>query len=414
MADGTINYVQFTNLINSMDIAQEAKVKINDKITGIFHYSLRTFSYSAGATVASTAPTCTAAFARTFDHQDWRDGEDLVQAGGVEGFNIRFNALKADLDRINTDLEHAFQCLAGLRGSVSTALVEIRDQLNTINKDIYECCNDKIDSTVTPVNPGTYYPYYPYFPYEVNPVVPTGPNPGPVINPYDKYKDKILINADNPNEALIKGVEGTRIDTMTLHGKAMDVWRTNFGMVLVDSPKGDAVKPTFTPSDMADVTNFTRYVAEKGPDVERAFPQGFAVKDLLDQFGTDPLLDGSTLAETLKTLDADTRFAGLGALEDSVINTHVDTIVTSGLNDATLIGTLGLHTSVAPANVAVSSLKTLDTGVAAALTKAGINTVGKLATADPAALTRALGGNTGEAGALGGIAKTLIKLGGRL
>lgn len=39
-------------------------------------------------------------YQRSFEHQDWRDGEDIVQAGGETGFNQKFHAIEDELDRI--------------------------------------------------------------------------------------------------------------------------------------------------------------------------------------------------------------------------------------------------------------------------------------------------------------------------
>jgi Chaperone of endosialidase len=40
------------------------------------------------------------AYNRTFQHQDWIDGQDIVQAGGERGFNVEFHALETELDKI--------------------------------------------------------------------------------------------------------------------------------------------------------------------------------------------------------------------------------------------------------------------------------------------------------------------------
>lgn len=39
-------------------------------------------------------------YSPAFEHRDWIDNEDVVQAGGEDGFNRRFNELRAELDRI--------------------------------------------------------------------------------------------------------------------------------------------------------------------------------------------------------------------------------------------------------------------------------------------------------------------------
>lgn len=40
-------------------------------------------------------------YARTFTHADWIDNEDVVQAEGENGFNVRFHALEDELDAVS-------------------------------------------------------------------------------------------------------------------------------------------------------------------------------------------------------------------------------------------------------------------------------------------------------------------------
>jgi hypothetical protein len=40
------------------------------------------------------------AYNRTYQHQDWIDGQDIVQAGRERGFNAEFHALEAEFDKI--------------------------------------------------------------------------------------------------------------------------------------------------------------------------------------------------------------------------------------------------------------------------------------------------------------------------
>lgn len=37
---------------------------------------------------------------RTFQHEDWIDNEDVVQAGGEKGFNQKFHDIEAEYDKI--------------------------------------------------------------------------------------------------------------------------------------------------------------------------------------------------------------------------------------------------------------------------------------------------------------------------
>ena len=40
-------------------------------------------------------------YSRTFQHVDWIDNEDVVQAGGEKGFNQKFHDLEAELDKLS-------------------------------------------------------------------------------------------------------------------------------------------------------------------------------------------------------------------------------------------------------------------------------------------------------------------------
>jgi hypothetical protein len=39
-------------------------------------------------------------YARTFSHLDWIDNEDVVQAEGENGFNVRFHGVEDELDKV--------------------------------------------------------------------------------------------------------------------------------------------------------------------------------------------------------------------------------------------------------------------------------------------------------------------------
>jgi hypothetical protein len=40
-------------------------------------------------------------YSRTFQHVDWIDNEDVIQAGGKKGFNQKFHDLEEELDKIS-------------------------------------------------------------------------------------------------------------------------------------------------------------------------------------------------------------------------------------------------------------------------------------------------------------------------
>jgi hypothetical protein len=41
-------------------------------------------------------------YARTFQHEDWVDNEDVVQASGEKGFNQKFHAIEGEFDKLAT------------------------------------------------------------------------------------------------------------------------------------------------------------------------------------------------------------------------------------------------------------------------------------------------------------------------
>jgi hypothetical protein len=62
---------------------------------------------------------------RTFQHEDWIDNEDVVQAGGEKGFNKKFHDLEAEFDKVSgvvTTISGAITSIQQLAdGSVTTS-----------------------------------------------------------------------------------------------------------------------------------------------------------------------------------------------------------------------------------------------------------------------------------------------------
>jgi hypothetical protein len=72
-------------------------------------------------------------FTRTFEHRNWVDGQDLVQAGATPdelGINARLNALETDLDTIKSDLVQSHKLISDLRKALAVALGQIQGELN--------------------------------------------------------------------------------------------------------------------------------------------------------------------------------------------------------------------------------------------------------------------------------------------
>jgi|GEM_PF-5829526 hypothetical protein len=71
---------------------------------------------AAGQTfvVASPAPT---GYTRQFQHQDWIDFVDPVQAGGTNGFNQRFHALESEFDLIAAAISSVDNAVTNLQSA---------------------------------------------------------------------------------------------------------------------------------------------------------------------------------------------------------------------------------------------------------------------------------------------------------
>jgi len=54
------------------------------------------------------------AFKPTFEHEDWIDNQDRVQAEGPDGFNHRFRALRADLEAIGGVVDNVRKAVTAL------------------------------------------------------------------------------------------------------------------------------------------------------------------------------------------------------------------------------------------------------------------------------------------------------------
>jgi hypothetical protein len=79
----------------------------------------------AGATFQVAAPTPTG-YTRQFQHTDWIDFVDPVQAGGNNGFNERFHALESEFDLISaaiTSVDNALTTFEQTPPAVGLTLV---------------------------------------------------------------------------------------------------------------------------------------------------------------------------------------------------------------------------------------------------------------------------------------------------
>ena len=63
-------------------------------------------------TITAAAPT---GYTRQFQHQDWIDFVDPVQAGGNNGFNERFHALESEFDLVSAAIGSADSAISSLQ-----------------------------------------------------------------------------------------------------------------------------------------------------------------------------------------------------------------------------------------------------------------------------------------------------------
>ncbi len=59
---------------------------------------------------------------RAFQHVDWIDNEDVVQAGGEKGFNTRFHAIEDEFDKLSSVFQQIKTALESLGAQVGAPL----------------------------------------------------------------------------------------------------------------------------------------------------------------------------------------------------------------------------------------------------------------------------------------------------
>lgn len=65
----------------------------------------------------SVTPAAPTGYTRQFQHQDWVDFVDPVQAGGDNGFNERFHALEAEFDLISAAITSVDNTVTAIEGT---------------------------------------------------------------------------------------------------------------------------------------------------------------------------------------------------------------------------------------------------------------------------------------------------------
>ncbi|MDG4757772.1 hypothetical protein [Micromonospora sp. WMMD710] len=315
--------------------ASDASVLVSSWIYENVGTAKRVFSYAEP--FPAVEPGCAPLpFARTFAHTDWVDGEDVVQAGqtpGEQGFNERFHRIEHDLDHLGTDLAKAFACMAAMRVSLRRLLDEIRAEINRLHSTVHE----------NKVVPG---------PYTIEQI----PNYIGALD-FGKYM-------------------GT---TMFLD-KKVSIWQTKAGTIVLPAVETLGVDVVAGPK-VRGAAYLDRYAVET-PDVRQRFPREVKLVEFVRFFGEDELADGRTVRDVLKVLPADSSYPSLDAMFAEVSEREAAIVRTTVGAQSAVAAALGIESeleNVGDADIAM--LAGVPTRARAALTRAGIGTLGKLAEA---------------------------------
>ena len=281
----------------------DAAILVSDWIFENFGKAKRTFTYRED--FQEVDPDCVSNFGRTFAHQDWIDGESVVQAEqttGEEGFNARFHQIEGDLDAIGADVAKAFVCMAEMRQSLHTLLGEIRAEINRLNSDIHECCKKN-------GFPGTIR----------EPVPPSG---GVVLGGkllgFAKFKDKDV-----------------------------SVWDTERGITMLPAVTTIGLDPVTDPrANTAGMLG--RFFAETKA-VRTEFANGVTKKALVEKFGDERVRDGRSVRALVDILPDDAEFPsreGLDKMVEAIAAHEAGAIRTTVGSSVAVAAAFGLETDV--------------------------------------------------------------------
>ncbi len=306
----------------------------------------RTFAY--GADFPAVSPDCTSSFAATFQHRNWTDGEDVVQAAPSatdDGFNGRFQKIQADIAALGAEVAKIYTCIATMRANLAARLQEISVELN------------RIDGEIGPR------------PVEV------GPPPGVFGQLVDNTKFLGLSQVAN---------------------QTVSLWNTERGVMVlptVGQPVGD-------PSSDPGVKNASALAGfASSTDVQGAFAsKPFSPADFVAKFGQTTLPTGATVASVVASLPSTAQFASVNDLVTAVGEQQsralaavpgVPEVFAPSVVAATAAAATAQPTAT-PGSASITTVSTIPADQQAALTKAGITTVAQLATTDAATVTKAL------------------------
>ncbi|MDA0160865.1 hypothetical protein OM076_11365 [Solirubrobacter ginsenosidimutans] len=283
-----------------------------------------------------TEPACTPApFAREFEHPDWVDGENVVQAGqtpGEIGFNERFHQIERDLDRLGGGLGQVFTCMAEMRASLHALLGEIRTEINRLNADVYEAGHTSGGGATV---------------------------------------EKI------PSHAGLLDF-GKYTGTTQFFDKKVSVWQTDSGTLLLPTLDTVGIDVLVGPK-VQGAANLDRYIVET-EDVRKRFPEEVSSDDLVKEFGDEILTDGRSVRDVVNVLPAGSKYKNLDALVEDVSEREASQVRTSVGADVAVTAALGIDSGVTEIGTAdVNRLESIPTRARAALIRGGVTDLQTLA-----------------------------------
>jgi hypothetical protein len=274
---------------------------------------------------------CKPVFARSFQHQDWIDGESVVQASQTteeEGFNERFHRIENDLDAMHRDVAMAFTCINEMRHDLRNLLDELRGEINRINTDIDNCCNQGGGGAMSTL-------------------------PGYVQ-------------------------AGSFLGKFKINEKSMQLWNTQAGMVFL--PDLQTVEgPIWNEPRTQRAGQFMRYL-EENRKVRETFPQEVDRESFLKHFGNEELPSGLAVRDLVVMLPEDAKFFSLDAMSAEITERETAALrTTPGVRDAAALS-LGLAGQVDGTldGASIEQFNALPMAARTALVRNGITTIGKL------------------------------------
>lgn len=315
----------------------DAAVLVSSWIFQNFGRTRRTFNYVQE--FLGVDPDCVPDHTSTFAHDEWIDGESVVQAGktaGEKGFNARFKEIEDDLGNLTLDVAKAFACVAETRLALRALLDEIRAEINRLNADLFELRKGgDNDGAVSPTTP-------------------------PFIGLLEQNKF---------------------LGTAIVNEKPLGMWQTPQGVMMLPqiiTPRiGLIDRRAVDPGRLAAFVEQARVRdAFDGPVTKEAF---------IEKFGNELTQEGVLIREIVQILpDNAFEYATLNAMVEDLTERSAAVIRSTPGAPELLASTFGLQGTVTGEvdETSVDRFTTVPPNVSVALKRGELGTIGALANAD--------------------------------